>query len=610
LICGLPDHNLAKLVGSAETPNRGQRGLFHSLPTAAQRIKIPVSMKTTLVLDLCVSAFCLAGIWQSADLALAGDSTKAVVRSNSPTGNGGMVSSGHELATLAGVEVLENGGNAFDAAVAVASTLTVVEPMMSNLFGGYGTLIIYDAKSGELRYLDNNGRFPKATNADVFRKAKDPSEMLRTAAAVSTPGNLHGFEALWKQYGMQPWGDLLRRATRLAAEGVTVSEPLARSLRDVWSHLSAYTKAFYGKDGAPLEAGDLLVQKDLAESLRITAKQGAAALYGGVLGQKLDAEMKRRGGFLSIEDLLEHKAEWFKPISIDYKGYRVVTAGPPSNSFAALVTAGIMSRYDNAALGCNSTAYLHRFAEATKHAFWARLKYAGGPEQNPPPLNMLLSEAYWQQQAQALTPDRATKFEPPSPMPKEGEDTTHFVVADRWGNVVSATVTLGHGFGSTVMVEGTGIWLNNSMAYCTFVPAGNPMDALPGNRKHSSKSPTIILKDGRPWVAIGTPGGHTIPQSIAQMVINLIDFKMDLQEAIDTPRIAFAEPDALLVDGRISAEIQHELEALGHNVRRTSGIGLPHALRIEYDHDGHPSHFVGAADSRGIGKAVGLNVIR
>lgn len=519
-----------------------------------------------------------------------------------------MVSSGHELATLAGVEVLENGGNAFDAAVAVAATLTVVEPMMSNFFGGYGTLVVYDAKRRELRYLDNNGRFPKATNADVFRRAKDPGEIMRTAQAVSTPGNLHGFEALWKQYGTRSWGDLLGTATRLAEEGVPVSEPLARSLGEAWKYFSPYTKSFYGKDGQPLAAGDLLVQKDLADSFRLTAGQGADALYGGPLGEKLDAEMKRRGGFLSLDDLAAHRAEWFEPIEIDYRGYRVVTAGPPSNSFAALVAAGIMSQYDNAALGSNSTAYLHRFAEATKHAFWARLKYAGGPERNPPPLDLLLSKTYWQQQAQAMNRDRASTFQPPGAVAKEGQDTTHFVVADRLGNVVSATITLGHAFGSAVMVEGTGIWLNNSMAYCTFVPPGNPMDALPGNRKHSSKSPTIIMKDGRPWAAIGTPGGHTIPQSIAQMVVNLVDFGMDLQEAIDTPRIAFAEPDVLQVDKRIPAETQRELESLGHKLRRTDGIGLPHALVIEYDDHGRPSRFVGAAAGRGVGKAVGLDL--
>ena len=179
--------------------------------------------------------------------------------------------------------------------------------------------------------------------------------------------------------------------------------------------------------------------------MRVVAAEGAAALYGGSLGEAVIAEVERRDGFLAMEDLVDHEAEWFEPVSIDYHGYQVVTAGAPSNSFAALVAAGIMSRYDIQALGSNTAPYLHRFAEATKYAFWARLQYAGGPEVNPPPFDMLLSEAHWQEQADGLDPGRAGRFTPPGPTSTEGVDTTHFVVADRWGNVVSATVTLGQG---------------------------------------------------------------------------------------------------------------------------------------------------------------------
>ena len=222
---------------------------------------------------------------------------------------------------------------------------------------------------------------------------------------------------------------------------------------------------------------------------------------------------------------------------------------------------------------------------------------------------MLLSEAHWQEQADTLDAGRARTFAPPGPASTEGADTTHFVVADRWGNVVSATITLGQRFGSAVLVEEAGIWLNNSMAYSTYEPKGNPMDATAGNRKHSSKSPTIIMKDGRPWAAIGSPGGHTIPQTVAQLAINLIDFEMDVQTAVDTPRVAFAEPDVLLVDERVPEQVRAELEAMGHTVRPTRGIGLPHALQVEYDADGRPTRFLGAADSRGVGTAVGLDTM-
>ena len=530
-----------------------------------------------------------------------------VARTDGPTGTGGMVASAHRRATEAGLEILELGGNAFDAAVAVAATLTVVEPMNSSIFGGYGTVIVYDAERGELRYLDNNGRFPKATNSDVFRDAPNLQDMMWTAKAVSTPGNLRGFEALWMEHGSLPWVDLWEAAIFHADEGIGVTAPLGRAIAGAWDHFSARAKEIYGAGGEPFREGDWLGQHELAASMRTVAAEGAAALYGGSVGEAVIAEVDRRDGFLAMEDLVEHEAEWFEPISIDYHGYQVVTAGAPSNSFAALVAAGIMSRYDTRALGSNTTAYLHRFAEATKHAFWARLKYAGGPEVDPPPLDMLLSEAYWQEQVDALDAGHAGSFTPPGPTSTEGADTTHFVVADRWGNVVSATVTLGQGFGSAVLVADAGIWLNNSMAFSTYEPKGNPMDATAGNRKHSSKSPTIIMKDGRPWAAIGSPGGHTIPQTVAQLTINLIDFEMDVQTAVDTPRVAFAEPDLLLVDERVPEQVRAELEALGHNVRPTGGVGLPHALRIEYDADGRPTRFVGAADSRGVGTAVGLD---
>ena len=532
-----------------------------------------------------------------------------VARTEGATGNAGMVASAHRRATEAGLEILELGGNAFDAAVAVASTLTVVEPMNSSIFGGYGTLIVYDAERSELRYLDNNGRFPDATNSDVFREAEPDQDMMRTAKAVSTPGNLHGFEALWEEYGSLPWADLWEAAAFHADEGVAVTAPLARAIAGAWEHFSDRAKQIYGAGGEPFGEGDWLGQHELAASMRTVAAEGAGALYGGSIGEAVIAEVERRDGFLAMADLVEHEAEWFEPISIDYRGYEVVTAGAPSNSFAALVAAGIMSRYETDALGSNTTAYLHRFAEATKHAFWARLRYAGGPEVNPPPFDMLLSEAYWQEQADAVDAGRASAFDPPGPGSSEGADTTHFVVADRWGNVVSATITLGHGFGSAVLVEEAGIWLNNSMAYSTFEPKGNPMDAMPGNRKHSSKSPTIIMRDGRPWAAIGSPGGHTIPQTVAQLAINLIDFQMDVQSAVDTPRVAFAEPDVLMVEERVGASTRSELAAMGHNVQPTRRIGLAHALRVEYDGEGRPTRFIGAADSRGVGTAVGLDTI-
>ena len=284
----------------------------------------------------------------------------------------------------------------------------------------------------------------------------------------------------------------------------------------------------------------------------------------------------------------------------------MLTASPPSTAFPALIRLGLMSRFDVAALGHNSEAFLHRFAEATKHAFWCRLAHAGDPEINPPPLDTLLSEAYWQAQVDAMDLRQATTFEPPQVVVAEGMNTTHFVVADRWGNIVSATQTLGNSFGSRILVEGTGIWLNNSLAYCTFEPAGNPMDAHAGHHKLSGDVPTIILHDGKPWAALGTPGGHTIGQTVPQMVMNLIDFGMDIQQAIAAPRVSFIEPNTLAVENRLADSTKRVLAARGHHLQTYTRLGNAHGLVIEYDADGQPTRFTGAADPRGEGVAQGL----
>jgi gamma-glutamyltranspeptidase/glutathione hydrolase len=313
--------------------------------------------------------------------------------------------------------------------------------------------------------------------------------------------------------------------------------------------------------------------------------------------------MKASQGFLALADLAADRAEWWKPISVRYRGVDVITASPPANAFDYVVRLGIMSRFDNRALGHNSIEYLHRFAEATKHGFWVRLRYAGDPDIAPPPLGRLLSEAYWREQADAIDPSKAKPFVPPGG--DHPAHTTHFVVADRFGNVVSATQTLGGAFGSRIMPAGTGIWLNDSLEFSTFEPKGNPMDAHAGRRKLSGDCPTILMRNGRPWVALGTPGGHTIGQTVPQMVMNLVDFEMDVHRAIAAPRISFAEPDTLSVEEAIGEDIRRGLEAKGHKLRVVRALGNAHALMIDYDAQGRVRRFTGAADPRGAGLAKG-----
>ncbi len=522
----------------------------------------------------------------------------------------GMVSSAHPLATEAGLEILKNGGNAFDAAVAVASTLNVVEPMNSGI-GGYGTILIYDAKKREIRYLDSSGRIPAAVNSDVFRQPNPDYRMNRYGPkAVSTPGNVNAWEAMSDTYGRLEWKELFRPAIHAAETGFILNAPLGRSIGYSFETFPEHAKDIYGKDGRALEPGERLVQKDLAATLRLIADEGAEAVYGGKIGKAMDEAMRKAGGFLTLDDLKNDKAEWWEPIHISYRDCEVYTASPPSTAFPSLIRLGIMSRFDVGCLGHNSFAMLHRFCETTKHAFWCRLKYAGDPEINPPPLDKLLSVEYWGEQAGSIRMDNVQPFQYPELDDKKGQHTTHFVVADGEGNIVTATQTLGGGFGSKIMPEGTGIWLNNSLSYCTFEPKGGPMDAHPGRRKLSGDCPTIIVKDGKPWAALGTPGGHTIGQTVPQMVMNLIDFRMDIREAISAPRVSFTEPDRILLEEGISPEVIEKLRDVGHNIEiipRPGGIGIAHGLSIVYGKDGKPEKFFGAADPRGSGLAKGLN---
>jgi len=535
-------------------------------------------------------------------------------------GTQGMVSSAHPLATEAGIEILKQGGNAFDAAVAVATMLNVVEPTMSGM-GGYGTILVYDAAKKQVRFLNSSGRIPAGVDSDVFRPpTPDYRENRRGPKAVSTPGNVHAWEAMSREYGKLKWSVLFAPAIKAAEEGFRLDTGLAAMIGRAFESFPAHAKRIYGRDREPLTEGERLVQQDLAASLRLVAENGAGVLYGGRLGKAIDEVIRRTGGFLRMEDLKNDRAEWWEPIHITYRGCEVYTSSPPATSFCSLVRLGLMSRFDVKAMGRNSLDMLHVFCEATKHAFWCRLRYAGDPEVGPPPLAKLLSTEYWKEQAALIDIKRAKPFEYPvidgaalgepwvsdeDEREKETGHTTHFVVADAQGNIVCATQTLGNAFGSRIMPEGTGVWLNNSLAYCTFEPKGNPMDAHAGRRKLSGDCPTIIFREGRPWAALGTPGGHTIGQTVPQMVMNLVDFGMNVQEALAAPRVSFVEPDMIQVEGAAGERVRRGLEARGHKIQEAGGIGNAHGLVIEYDKEGRPVRFTGGSDPRGSGLAKG-----
>ena len=516
----------------------------------------------------------------------------------------GVVSSAHPLATESDLRILSQGGNAFDAAITVAATLNVVEPMMSGM-GGYGTILIYDARKKRVRYLDSSGKIPLKTNSDLMRPPTPNFKQNRIGPkAVSTPGNVNAWHAMSVEYGLLDWEELFDIPMSFASKGFTIDSRLASFIGSAFNSFSTYTQGFYGNQDGPLGVGDTLYQTDLARTFELIAGNGPEVFYKGEIAHRIDQTMDQNEGFLSHDDLASDNAEWWEPIHLSFDEYIVFTASPPSTAFPSLIRLGFMQQFGH--LGHNTTEYLHYFAEATKIAYMDRLRFAGDPEINPPPLDSLLSQDYFQGIVSTFHPDQVLAFEIPGNVITENQNTTHFVVADQWGNIVSATQTLGNLFGSRIMPEGTGIWLNNSLAYCTYEPKGNPMDAIPGQRKLSGDCPTIIFKDGKPWVALGTPGGHTIGQTVPQMVLNLIQHDMDLVAAINAPRISFVEPDWLAVEDAVSEMVFQELKMKGHNVRRVGRLGLAHALEIEYTEKGEVRAFTGVADHRGSGLAKTL----
>lgn len=530
---------------------------------------------------------------------------KTLAAKSAVEARGGMVSAAHPLAVAAGVRVLEAGGNAFDAAVAVASTLNVVEPMNSGI-GGYGTTLVYHAESGEVHFLNSSGRLPRATHGDAYRApTPDYLENRRGAKAVSTPGNARAWELMHQRWGSRPWASLFEPAIAAAEGGFELSPALAEMIELSYEEFPPAGKAIYGRDGKSLPPGATLVQAELGATLRRLAAEGADAIHRGSIAKTIGEVMAANGGFLSTADLEANEAELWPAIELDYRGVRVLTSGPPATSYSSLYRLGVLEKLDLGKLPHNGPEHLHRFAEVSKLGFAVRIANAGDPDVAPPTLGELLSEERLARDAAGLDLEKARAYVAPGSAPMQ--HTTHFVVADRWGNVVSATQTLGNLFGSRILVPGTGIWLNNSLAYATFEPAGNPMDAHPGRHKLSGDCPTFLFRGDRLWVAVGTPGGHTIDQTIPQVVSNLIDFGMSLEAAVAAPRIAFIAPDELLVEERLPAATQEALRQRGHLVEPMRRIGNVHALEIEYGEDGKPRLYRGVADPRVDGTARGID---
>jgi gamma-glutamyltranspeptidase/glutathione hydrolase len=460
----------------------------------------------------------------------------------------GMIVAGHPLAVESGMKVLQAGGNACDAAIAVAATLST---MMSDMMGpaGSGYALIWNAEKREVTGIDYNGVAPLKTDPKLF----DMSKKLRGPMAPTVPGALKGWEAVHKKCGSRPWAELWQDAINYAENGRALDEDSAFHIRRLIPEIGIYdswVKEFLA-NGEAMQPGGILVRKDLANSYRAFAAQGSDALYKGEVGARLVAFMEKNGGLISREDLAKYEVRWVEPIKTTYRGYTILGIPPTASSMTWMETLKILEGYDLAALKQNSAEYLRVFIEATKYAYMDSYRYNIDSSFGKTPVEKLLSDdyakeirgkidkGYWD-----LKPVKTTWYDK---RPNQNTATSHLEVIDRWGNAVSMTNTLGTFFGAGVVAEGTGLVLSNGMDWFdideniwTGEKPGNLVMA-PGKRNRWTLAPGMMFKDDKLYMLIGGAGAEATMWGIAQPVVNAIDFKMDPQKALSAPRFRYGD---------------------------------------------------------------------
>ncbi|MCR9070292.1 MAG: gamma-glutamyltransferase [Alphaproteobacteria bacterium] len=505
--------------------------------------------------------------------------------------SGGMVASREAEATLIGVEVLAAGGNAADAAAAVAFALAVTLPQAGNLGGG-GFALVHRAEDQSSHALDFREKAPAAAHRDVFLAPDGSVDRHRARYshhAVGVPGSVAGYLDLLERFGSWPRQRVMAPAIRLAEEGLRVTPILHRNIAsrlERLRHWPATLAVVARPDGTALRPGDVLRQPDLAASLRQIAEQGAGAFYDGGIADLIVAEMARHGGPITAADLSEYSTVWRAPVRGTYRGVDIVSMPPPSSGGAHLVQMlNILEGWDLTSLGHNTAASLHRMSEAMRRAYADRASHLGDPDFWDVPLDWLISKDYAADLRAAIDPDRSTPSDRVSAgTPRlEGANTTHLSVMDRYGNAVSMTTTLNFGFGSGIVAEGTGIFLNNEMDDFSAKPGepnaygligGEANAVAPGKRPLSSMTPTLLLSDGRALGAVGSPDGSRIITAVLQVLLNLIDHGMNLAEATAAPRIHHQWlPDRIWAEEGVSADTIDLLRAMGHEVERRRAFG-------------------------------------
>jgi gamma-glutamyltranspeptidase / glutathione hydrolase len=528
----------------------------------------------------------------------------------------GMVVSADSFASAAGAEVLRRGGNAVDAAVAMGFVMAVTYPEAGNLGGG-GFMLIRMG-DGRSTMIDFREKAPSAASKNMFLDTSGsavPGMSQRGTLSAGVPGTVAGLLMALERYGSLQRSDVLRYPMKLAREGFHVNERLAKSLRGYLpdSLASRSALSLFRPHGISLRAGDLLRQPELAGTIQAVIDQGADGFYRGRVADGIVAEVRAGGGIFTREDLRDYRAVERTPLTGSYRGYQIITSAPPAGGGVILLEIlNILERFDLNLKGHNSSRGLHLFVAAAGYAFADRARYLGDPDFVDMPVDSLISKSYGMSNAGMI--DTLRVMGSTTSTGEAGvKQTTHFCTADRFGNVVSTTYTLNDNYGCKTLVTGGGFFLNNEMddfAVKADVPnmfglVGGDANAIaPGKRMLSSVVATIILKDGKPVLVLGARGGSRIPTSVAQVILNVIDFGLPVQEAVDAPRIHYQwRPDEIYYerDG-LPTNVVEDLRRMGHVIKETSDWnGRCQALMIDEGHH----RFLGAPDPREEGVAEG-----
>ncbi|HET9405112.1 MAG TPA: gamma-glutamyltransferase [Burkholderiales bacterium] len=533
------------------------------------------------------------------------------LRSEPVTAPRAMVVTAQPLATQVGLDILKQGGNAIDAAVAVGFALQVVLPDAGNIGGG--GFIVHRSAAGDVHALDYREMAPSGASRDMYVDSTGnvTDKSLVGHLAPGVPGSVAGMHEAWKKYGSLPWAALIAPAITLA-DGHIIDSARSRSIgweRETFMQFPASRAQFLVNDSAP-PPGTMWRQPDLARTLRLIADSGPDVFYRGQIADLIVAEMQRGGGLITKEDLARYQAKWRAPVQLTYRGYTIYSMPPPSSGGVTMgELLNILEGYDSLPR-FGTPAYVHTVAEAMRLAFIDRNRYLGDPDFVQMPLDRLLSKEYAASLRAQIDPFRATPT-PPATAGGEPTHTTHYSIVDANGNAAAVTTTLNGGFGSGVTVTGAGFLLNNEMDDFTSAPGkpnmfgliqGEANAIMPGKRMLSAMTPSIVLNPtGELYMVLGTPGGPTIITTVTQVLLNVIDQKMSLADAVAAPRFHHqALPDMIRLEGGgLSDETIQALAAMGHAIDRRGGSGTVAAIQKT------TGGWVGVIDPRSAGGALG-----